>query len=271
MPARGQSNDEPVRVIRLLGRTGSAALQATAALMMAACSAFPAWGQKAPPPTSAASTVAPATVQGTAPAAQGVTGAKLPAAAPKTADGGPAAKPAKRKVAPVYHLIGFALGGTDRVDTDAIVAKLPQHKGDVITQAEIQENADRIGAALTAAHVHGDMTTATLEREGKGHYIMVVYEVHPQDALTFAKFDPQRFFGSQTFSGNTKLTAAQLAAATGLKSGQKMPDGSIGDARTGIEQAYDKVLPGKTVDVKGKVKLKKDHSVLINWQITEPK
>ncbi len=183
----------------------------------------------------------------------------------------PAAGPAKSNAEPVYRLNGFVLNGTDRVDTDAIIASLPQHKGDLITHSQVKADADHIRAILKAKHIHGEMTTATLEAEGPGNRILVVWEVHLMDALTYAPGNGPRHFASQTFAGNTKLSEAQLVAATGLKPGQDMPAGSISDARTGIEQAYDAALPGKTVDVKGKVVVKKDRSVQINWQITEPK
>jgi hypothetical protein len=176
-----------------------------------------------------------------------------------------------KKHLPVYHLLGFSLRGTKRVDTDALVAALPQHEGDVITNAEIRANAEKIRLALKAAHVHGDMTTAILEREGPGHHIWVLWDVHGEDALSFVPFHGKRHLETQTFSGNVKLSTDALIAATGLHPGDPMPDGRLGDARTGIEQAYDKAMPGAAVQVKGKVKLKKDNSVLIDWQITEPK
>jgi outer membrane protein assembly factor BamA len=172
---------------------------------------------------------------------------------------------------PVYHLLGFSLSGTKRVDTAALIATLPQHEGDVITPAEIKDDADRIRAVLAARHVHGDMTTATFERDGKGHHIWVVWDVHLVDPLSYAPMHGKRHFASQSFSGNVRLTTASLTAATGLHDGDVMPDGSVGDARTGIEQAYDAALPGAAVSVKGKVKLRPDNSVVIDWQITEPK
>ena len=187
------------------------------------------------------------------------------------AGAGQAPSPAGTKSEPIYHLIGFVLNGTDRVDTKALVATLPQHKGDVITHEDIKEDANRIGRALAARHIHASMTTATLEREGAGHNILVVWELHPDDVLSNIPYNGPRHFGGQTFSGNVKLSEAQLTAATELKPGQDMPDGTVGDARTGIEQAYDKVLAGKSVDVKGKVIVKKDHTILIHWQIEEPK
>ncbi len=236
-----------------------AALGFAVALMMASCGFNPACAQQTPPPPSAAAPI------GTPAETQQAHGVAPSDAAPKAASGKTA-----RASTPVYHLLGFSLGGTDRLDTDALIATLPQHKGDVITRAEIDNDTIRIKAALNAAHVHGDMTTAMLEREGKGHYLMVVWEVHLVDALSYAHPDRERRFGDQTFSGNVKLSADELTAATKLKPGQAMPDGSVGDARTGIEQAYDKALPGKPVEVSGKVVLKKDHTVSINWHINEP-
>ena len=195
----------------------------------------------------------------------GIGSARAQAPAPHSA------RSARIKATPIYHLLGFQLSGTDRVDTDALIAALPQHKGDRITHEQIKDDADSIRAALKARHVHGDMTTATLERDGPGHDILVVWDIHLLDVLSYTPTNEHRHFLSQTFSGNTALTAGQLAESAGLKPGQDMPDGSISDARTGIEQAYDKALPGKTVDVTGKVTLKKDKTVLIDWHITEHK
>ncbi len=181
-----------------------------------------------------------------------------------------AATPA-RPTGPKYHLLGFSLSGTKRVDTTALLAALPQHEGDVITDADIKEDADRIRAALNARHVHGDMTTAILEQEGKGHHIWVVWDVHLVDALSYAPANQKRHFESQSFSGNVRLSTQALIAATGLHPGDKMHDGSLGDARTGIEQAYDEALHGTPVQVQAKVKVRKGNDVVIDWHITEPK
>jgi outer membrane protein assembly factor BamA len=176
-----------------------------------------------------------------------------------------------QQAAPVYHLLGFGLSGTKRVNTDALIASLPQHAGDVITPAQIKADAALIGAALTAHHVHGDMTTATMEREGKGHYIWVLWDVHLTDPLARLPYRGVLHFASQSFAGNVTLSADRLAAATGLHPGDKMPVGSVSDARTGIEQAYDAVLHGAPVTVQGKVIVKKGNAVVIDWVITEPK
>ena len=175
------------------------------------------------------------------------------------------------KAQPVYHLLGFSLRGTTRVNTDALVASLPQHEGDVITNADIKQNADTIRRALQAKHVHGNITTMILERHGPGHHVWVMWDLQPDDALLYIPLTGQRHFAGQTFSGNVKLSTGALVEATGLHPGDKMPDGRVGDARTGIEQAYDEAMPGATVQVKGKVKLKKDNSIVVDWQIVEPK
>lgn len=181
------------------------------------------------------------------------------------------AKPADDKKEPVYHLLGFSLRGTKRVDTDALVGALPQHEGDVITTAQIKQDAQIIGAALKAHHVHGNMTTGILEREGPGHHIWVMWDLHPIDAIAMTPRNLTRFLDSQSFSGNAKLSTEALVTATGLHPGQRMPDGSVDEARTGIEQAYDKALHGAPVKVNGKVLFKPDHTIIINWMITEPK
>ena len=175
------------------------------------------------------------------------------------------------KPPPVYHLLGFGLSGTHRINTDALVATLPQHKGDVITSADINADVDKIHQALKAAHVHGDMTTSTMEKEGPGHWIWVIWDVHLMDALTGAPLKGPRHFASQVFTGNTKLNDAALVAASDLHPGEFLEDGRISDARTGIEQAYDKVLPGADVQARAKIKVTRDNAVSIDWIIHEPK
>ncbi len=192
--------------------------------------------------------------------------AKSSPPAPKHATG----KSVNRRGEPVYHLLGFSLSGSKRIDPDAIVATLPQHEGDVITDADIKEDADRVRAILATRHIHGDMTSATLEQEDvKGHHIWVIYDIQLRDALSDVPLRNPRHFASQTFSGNAKLSTDQLTSITGLHAGDPMRDGKLSDVRTAIEQAYDTALPGVAVAVRGKVKLRKDDTVVINWQIDE--
>jgi outer membrane protein assembly factor BamA len=226
-----------------------------------ACCGVPAWAQTAPTPTPHVP-LATDTIQEGRHGNVAVTQKDALRTGEDKANGKPPT---------VYHLLGFGLSGTHRINTDALIATLPQHKGDVITSADINADVDKIHQALKAAHVHGDMTTATMEKEGPGHWVWIIWDVHLMDALTGTPQRGPRHFESQIFTGNTKLNDAALVEATDLHTGEILEDGRISDARTGIEQAYDKVLPGADVQARAKITVKKDSSVSINWIIKEPK
>jgi hypothetical protein len=63
-----------------------------------------------------------------------------------------------------------------------------------------------------------------------------------------------------------------LEKAIGLKPDERVREGAISDAITAIQQAYDKVFPGQTVKVEGKLKLtlKPARVADFEWQIIEP-
>ncbi len=172
-----------------------------------------------------------------------------------------------------YRLLGFALSGSKHIDADALIAALPQHKGDPISVAQIKADTDTIKKALTARHVHfAEVTTALLQREGPGHLIWVIWDIQHIDAFTRAPFQGFWTFGGQTFSGNKALTNEQLEKAIGLKPGERVREGAISDARTGMEQAYDKVFPGKRVKIAVTLNLRAKPSrvATFTWRITEP-
>jgi len=172
-----------------------------------------------------------------------------------------------------YHLIGFALSGSKHIDADALIAALPEHKGDPISVAQIKADTDTIKKALTARHVHFDeVTAALLQREAPGHFIWVIWDIQHIDAFSRAPYQGFWTFGGQTFSGNKALTKEQLEKAIGLKPGERVREGAISDARTGMEQAYDKVFPGKTVKIAVTLNLrvKPSRVATFTWQITEP-
>jgi hypothetical protein len=173
----------------------------------------------------------------------------------------------------VYHLLGFALRGTKRVDTDKLVATLPQHEGDAILAPQIEADADAMSAALRAHHVYGDLTTMLVEQEGPGHHVWVIWNLQPLPVPVLYKAARRgvNHFGGETFTGNTKLDSVKLTIASGLHPGDKLTDRDIGEARAGIEQAYDTVLPGAKVRESAKIKVTADNSVFIDWQIIEPK
>jgi hypothetical protein len=171
-----------------------------------------------------------------------------------------------------FHLIRFQLGGSKHIDADALFATLPEHKGDPIDDAKIKADTDKIKKALAARHVHGDLTTALLQREGPDHGLVVEWDIQHIDAFTQLPYQGFWKFGGQTFSGNKALTDEQLEKAIDLKPGEPVREGAISDARTGLEQAYDKVFPGQKVKIGGKLKLtlKPVRVANFEWQISEP-
>lgn len=172
-----------------------------------------------------------------------------------------------------YHLLGFSLSGSKHIDADALIATLPQHKGDAISDAQITADTDKIKKELTALHVHfAEVTTGIVEREGPEHLIWVVWDIQHMDAFSQLPYQGYWKFGGQTFSGNKALTDEQLEKAIGLKPGDRVRQGAISDARTGMEQAYDKIFPGQKVKIGGKLKLTVSpvRVASFEWKITEP-
>jgi hypothetical protein len=192
------------------------------------------------------------------------------AASDKDHDDKDSAPPKRRES---YHLIGFGLSGSKHIDAPALIAALPQHKGDPITAAQIKADTDTIKKALTARHVHfDDVTTTFLQRVGPGHFIWVLWDIQHIDAFSRGPYQGLWAFGGQTFSGNKALTNEQLEKAIDLKLGERVREGAISDARTGMEQAYDKIFPGKPVKIAVtlKLSLKPSRVATFAWRITEP-
>ncbi len=172
-----------------------------------------------------------------------------------------------------YHLIGFSLSGSKHIDEDALIAMLPEHQGDPISTAQVKANTEKIKKALTARHVHfSEVTTAYLQRSGPDHCVWVIWDIQHIDVFSRLPYQGYWRFGGQTFSGNKALTGKQLEEAVALKPDERVREGAISDAITGMEQAYDKVFPGKVVKIQGKLKLTLKPVRIANfeWQITEP-
>lgn len=172
-----------------------------------------------------------------------------------------------------FHLIGFTIGGSKHIDEDALIAMLPEHVGDPIGDAQVKADTDKIKKALTKLHVHyAEVTTGLVQRQGPDHCVWVVWDIQHIDAFSQLPYQGFWKFAGQTFSGNKALTDKQLEDAIGLKPGERVREGAISDAITGMQQAYDKVFPGKTVKIKGKLKLTLKPVRLANfeWDIAEP-
>lgn len=172
-----------------------------------------------------------------------------------------------------FHLIGFSVSGSKHIDEDALIATLPEHTGDPITDAQVKADTDKIKKALTARHVHfAEVTTGLVQRAGPDHCVWVVWDIQHVDAFSQIPYQGFWKFGGQTFAGNKALTNEQLEKAIDLKPGERVREGAISDAITGMQQAYDKVFPGQTVKVDGKLKLtlKPERVANFEWQINEP-
>ncbi|HEX3878897.1 MAG TPA: hypothetical protein VHW24_18045 [Bryobacteraceae bacterium] len=171
------------------------------------------------------------------------------------------------------HLIAFSIEGSKHIDENALIATLPEHVGDPISEAQIKANTEKIKKALTARHVHfADITIGMLQREGPDHCVRVIWGIQHIDAFSQLPYQGYWKFGGQTFSGNKALSNEQLEKAVDLKLGDLVREGDISDGITGIQQAYDKIFPGQTVKVKGKLKLtlKPERLANFEWQIEEP-
>jgi len=170
-----------------------------------------------------------------------------------------------------FHLLGFSLSGSKHIDANALIATLPERDGDPITDAQIKADTDRIKKALTARHVHfAEVTTGLVQRKGPNHGIYVIWDIQHMDTFSRLQYQGYWTFGGQTFSGNKALTNEQLEKAIDLKPGERIREGAVSDARTGMEQAYDEVFPGQTPKIGGKLKLAPGHVATIEWRITEP-
>jgi hemolysin activation/secretion protein len=172
-----------------------------------------------------------------------------------------------------FHLIGFSLSGSKHIDEDALIATLPEHQGDPITTAQVKADTDNIKKALIARHVHfAEVTTGFVQRAGPDHCVWVIWDIQHIDAFSQLPYQGYWRFGGQTFSGNKALTNEQLEKAIALKPDERVREGAISDAITGVRQAYDKVFPGQTVKIEGKLKLTLKPARVANfeWQIIEP-
>jgi hypothetical protein len=220
----------------------------------------------APPPTAPPTTGAPAPAKA---AIKAATVAGKPGKPDADDDNDPDFPP--MKPGDKYHLLGFSISGSKHIDADALIATLPEHEGDPITQAQVKADTDRIKKALAALHVHfSEVTAGFVQREGPDHGVYVVWDIQHVDPFSRLQYQGYWKFGGQTFSGNKALSRDQLDKAIGLKPGDRVREGAVSDARTGMEQAYEKVFPGQTVKIGGKLKLAPGRVATIEWQITEP-
>jgi outer membrane protein assembly factor BamA len=170
--------------------------------------------------------------------------------------------------APSYVLNGYTFGGLKGVNTAELQAKLKDKPGAHITRADIEVDQSILAKELVARHIDGQLFTGIAEKNGR---IWVIFQVeHPGTILQ--KLDKRnRRLDAENFQGATRVSPGVLAAATGLKKGDPISPDTVNAARHAILAQYAKVMPGKTVTLKGKIRTKPDGAVTLTWVITEPK
>jgi hypothetical protein len=169
---------------------------------------------------------------------------------------------------PIYILNGYTFGGVKGINTAELQAKLKDKPGARITRADIMIDQAILAKELQARHIDGRLFTGIAERN---HRIWVIFQVeHPGPAL--ANLDKRaRRLDAQIFEGATRVSTIALAAATGLKKGDQLSPDNVNAARRAILAEYAKVMPGKVVSLKGKMRTRPDGEVTLTWVIGEPK
>lgn len=170
--------------------------------------------------------------------------------------------------APTYIFIGYSFGPIPGVNTAELQAKLKHKAGDRITSADIAADSAVILKELKARHVPGRLFTSLAERHGHVWVIMDVLDPnHPGAHLG----KPAGHLKSQNFEGASRISAGDLAAATGLKQGEQLWPEKIRAARDAIMAAYAKSAPGKAITLKARVQTQADGDITLTWIIGEPK
>jgi hypothetical protein len=169
--------------------------------------------------------------------------------------------------APTYIFSGYSFGPIPGVNTAELEAKLTHKAGDRITSADVSADHAIIAKELEARHIPGRLYTSLAEKHGHVWVIMDVLDpAHPNAHLG----KPAGRLKSQNFEGASQIPAGDLAAATGLKQGDRLWPEKIKAARDAIVAAYAKSVPGKAISLKARLQTASDGEVTLTWIIGEP-
>jgi hypothetical protein len=176
-----------------------------------------------------------------------------------------AASPAHR---PTFILNGYTFGGIKGVNTAELAARLKDKPGAHITQADIAVDQAILAKELQARHIEGQLFTGIAE---KNRRVWVIFQVqHPGTIL--ASLDKRtRHLEVQSFEGATRLSPRVLATATGLKKGDQLSPDKVNAARRAILAQYARLMPGKIISLKVKMRTMPDGAVTLTWILGEPK
>lgn len=163
-----------------------------------------------------------------------------------------------------YTLLGFNLSGIKGVDQKALEAKLKHKPGDRITRDDIKDDTAIIEKELKAKGIQGRLFATMAERNGR---VWIIVDVLDNPARVFAT---QRQLEALRFEGASRVPADALARASGLRPGDLITPQKLDAARKGIVAAYAKAIPGKTVQITGKMQAKDNGKVVMTWIVREP-
>jgi outer membrane protein assembly factor BamA len=166
--------------------------------------------------------------------------------------------------APTYILNGYSLSGIPGVNGSELEAKLKHKPGARITAADVNADQAIIAKELQARHIGGALVATLAEKHGRVWVIFDLLNVPPPPPRT-------RHLEAQNFEGVSRISAGALAAAIGLKKGDKLSPEKINAARRAILAMYAKAMPGKTLTVKGRMQMKPDGKVTLTWVVNEPR
>ncbi len=179
-----------------------------------------------------------------------------------------AATAASAAKAPVYILNGYSFGGLPLgVDTAELTAKFKDQEGAHITRADVDADQAILAKELQARHIGGQLFSTIAEKHGR---VWIIFDLlHPERSAANFLTTPH-YLKVQNFEGASRISASSLAAATGLKPGDRLPPAKIDAARQAIVAAYAKALPGKPLSLKGKMQTAPSGAVVLTWIIGEP-
>ena len=169
--------------------------------------------------------------------------------------------------APTYILSGYSFGPIPGVNTVELEAKLKHKEGERITSADIAADRAIIAKELEARHIKGRLFTSLAEKRGR---VWVIFDLLDPDRPTAHLGKPAGHLKSQNFEGASRISAGDLAAATGLKQGDQLWPEKINAARQAIVALYAKSMPGKAISLKARMQTAADGEVTLTWIIAEP-
>lgn len=179
-----------------------------------------------------------------------------------------AAMAASAAKAPAYILNGYSFGGMPGVNTAELTAKLGHKEGDRVTRADIAADEAVLARELRARHIDGRLFTSLAEKHGR---VWVIFDLQKPDPRSASAEKWAGRLKSQSFQGASRISAAALAAATGLKPGDPLSPEKINAARQAVVALYARSMPGKAPSLKGRAQTAADGQVTLTWIIGEPK